>query len=308
MKLALKKLLQAHPSIQVSTLLSGSLSTPSAKQGFIYPLVVDYLVVAGGGGASGGGGGGGGLRSTVTATGGGGTLENALSLSRATNYTVTVGAGGAGGINTSASASAGSNSVFSSITSIAGGFGAGGGNASATNGGNGGSGGGAWAYNNTSTPTGGTATANQGFAGGQVTNGVAVNAAGAAGGGAGGAGNNAIGGADGGNPSYQNAVKGLGLATSITGSSVTYAKGGMGYFRVTGPLPVDGPANTGDGGDAPVSGGGQTGKAGGSGVVILRYPNSATITIGAGLTGSTTTVGSDKVTTLTAGTGNVSWS
>ena len=31
MKLALKKLLQAHPSIQVSTLLSGSLSTPSAK-------------------------------------------------------------------------------------------------------------------------------------------------------------------------------------------------------------------------------------------------------------------------------------
>ena len=31
MKLALKKLLQAHPSIQVSTLLSGALSTPSAK-------------------------------------------------------------------------------------------------------------------------------------------------------------------------------------------------------------------------------------------------------------------------------------
>ena len=34
MKLALKKLLQANPSIQVSTLLSGSLSTPSAKQPF----------------------------------------------------------------------------------------------------------------------------------------------------------------------------------------------------------------------------------------------------------------------------------
>jgi len=34
-KLALKKLLQAHPSIQVSTLLSGTLTTPSAKQAFV---------------------------------------------------------------------------------------------------------------------------------------------------------------------------------------------------------------------------------------------------------------------------------
>jgi hypothetical protein len=32
-----------------------------------------------------------------------------------------------------------------------------------------------------------------------------------------------------------------------------------------------------------------------------------TITIGAGLTGSTATDGSHKVTTITAGTGNVSW-
>jgi hypothetical protein len=42
-------------------------------------------------------------------------------------------------------------------------------------------------------------------------------------------------------------------------------------------------------------------------VVILKYPSSFTITIGAGLTGSTTTAGSDKITTITAGTGNVSW-
>jgi hypothetical protein len=41
--------------------------------------------------------------------------------------------------------------------------------------------------------------------------------------------------------------------------------------------------------------------------VILRYPASRTITIGAGLTGSTDTVGANKVTTITAGTGNVSW-
>jgi hypothetical protein len=42
-------------------------------------------------------------------------------------------------------------------------------------------------------------------------------------------------------------------------------------------------------------------------VVILRYPNTYTITIGAGLTGTTATVSTDKVTTITAGTGNVSW-
>jgi hypothetical protein len=47
---------------------------------------------------------------------------------------------------------------------------------------------------------------------------------------------------------------------------------------------------------------------GGSGVVILRYLTaSGTITIGSGLTGSTATDGSYKVTTITAGTGNVSW-
>jgi hypothetical protein len=40
---------------------------------------------------------------------------------------------------------------------------------------------------------------------------------------------------------------------------------------------------------------------------VLRYPAEFTITIGAGLTGSTTTVGANKVTTLTAGTGQVSW-
>jgi hypothetical protein len=52
----------------------------------------------------------------------------------------------------------------------------------------------------------------------------------------------------------------------------------------------------------------QTGGSGGSGVVILRYPNSYTVTIGAGLTGSTITDGIDKVTTFTAGTGNISFS
>jgi hypothetical protein len=49
--------------------------------------------------------------------------------------------------------------------------------------------------------------------------------------------------------------------------------------------------------------------AGGSGVVILRYDSAFTITIGAGLTGTESTApdGTFSVTTLTAGTGNVSW-
>jgi hypothetical protein len=54
--------------------------------------------------------------------------------------------------------------------------------------------------------------------------------------------------------------------------------------------------------------GGAGGGTGGSGVVILRYPSAYTITLGAGLTGSTTTDGGDKVTTITAGSDSVSWS
>jgi hypothetical protein len=71
----------------------------------------------------------------------------------------------------------------------------------------------------------------------------------------------------------------------------------------------NGSANTGGGGSGSscVLVGSMTGGTGGSGVVILRYPDTRTITIGAGLTGSTATDGSSKVTTLTAGSGNVSW-
>jgi len=50
-----------------------------------------------------------------------------------------------------------------------------------------------------------------------------------------------------------------------------------------------------------------SGGAGGSGVVILSYSDVFSITIGAGLTATTATSGSNKVTTITDGTGNVSW-
>jgi hypothetical protein len=43
-------------------------------------------------------------------------------------------------------------------------------------------------------------------------------------------------------------------------------------------------------------------------VVVLKFPDAYTITIGAGLTGSTSAAsGGYKRTTITAGTGNVSW-
>jgi hypothetical protein len=78
--------------------------------------------------------------------------------------------------------------------------------------------------------------------------------------------------------------------------------------RATGGGPnssTSAPANSGNGG----AGTGQSaaGQAGGSGVVILRYSSALVLSIGAGLTSSTQNVGSDKVTTITAGSGLVSW-
>ena len=48
--------------------------------------------------------------------------------------------------------------------------------------------------------------------------------------------------------------------------------------------------------------------SGGSGVVILRYPSTFTITVGGSLTSSTVTDGTDKVTTFTAGSDTITFS
>ena len=54
--------------------------------------------------------------------------------------------------------------------------------------------------------------------------------------------------------------------------------------------------------------GSSSNNSGTDGIVILKYPDTKTITIGAGLTGSTASPsGGFKVSTITAGTGNVSW-
>jgi len=240
-------------------------------------LTCDYLVVAGGAGggqhptgAGAGGGGAGGLRSTVTATGGGGALESALLLSSATNYTVTIGAGGAAG--SSSAGTNGVNSVFATITSTGGGGGDRGNNAGSSTGSNGGSGGGSGSA--TTTRTAGIASpSGQGYAGGVGAQ-QPTNYGGAGGGGAGAVGSN--GGAAGG-------AGGNGVATVISGTSTTYAGGGGGATSGAGGSGGGGTGGSGGGtgqtaGGTNTGGGGGAGygsgiaAAGGSGIVIIRYP------------------------------------
>jgi hypothetical protein len=272
---------------------------------------VDFLVIAGGGGggshlnsgynAAAGGGGAGGYRNSYSTetSGGGGSSEASLTFRQGTVYTITVGAGGAGGTNGSGSdGTAGSNSEISgtgltTITSTGGGRG---GRASTVASASlaGGSGGGGGSITNVAT-TGGSGTANQGYAGGNGLG--ALDYSGGGGGGASAVGSNASGstGGSGGN----------GLASSITGSSVTRAGGGGGGFRSGGSAnggtggggsggistlaAQNGTVNTGSGGGG-IFGADNVGAggAGGSGVVILRMPT-------ANYSGTTT--GSPTVTT-----------
>ena len=292
-------------TIKIKAVNTMGAGTESAGVSVTTAILVDYLVIAGAGGGGwdvGGGGGAGGLRSTVTATGGGGSLETALTLSPATNYEVTVGAGGAGSSTVNINGSGGASSVFNNITSHGGG-GGGSYNNTATTLGTYGSGGGATGYG--SSRTGSLGTVGQGFNGGDAVSGYGTAATSGGGGGAGGVGANST------NSGTSFASGGTGVSSSISGSSVTYATGGKGGGDAwTGQTAST--ANSGNGGDgagatSAALGTTNIGTAGGSGVVILRYSNTRTITLGAGLTGTTATVSSNKVTTITAGSGNVSW-
>ena len=283
-------------------------------------IPINYLVVAGGGGGGygyyGGGGGAGGYRTSFGTSGANSSAESTLSALSSVNYTVTVGQGGAGSTADNTRATSGSNSIFATITSTGGG---GGGSRGDTNGNpegtsrgaGGGSGGGTAFYSG----LGGIGTANQGLNGGQSYGG-------------GGGGASGAGATDGSGAFGYGGAGGNGLASTITGTSVTRAGGGgggrqAGFSAVPGgsggggnggsgnsPAATAGTANTGGGG----GGGGinnSPGMAGGSGIVILRYPDTNTITVGAGLTAGVINqaVGTnERYTTLTAGSGNVSWS
>jgi hypothetical protein len=250
---------------------------------------IDFLVVAGGGGGGGyyyaGGGGAGGYRTSTQ------------SVTPTTVITVTVGDGGAGtgasnGIGASGSNSSISGSGLTTITSAGGGGGAGDVSPSSAIGANGGSGGGS-GPSQPSAGSGNTPSTSPS----QGNNGGGGDGSGAGGGGGAGEAGNTDAQGEGGD----------GTASSITGSSVTYAGGGGGTYGASGNLIVggtggggnaartnisaaqSGTANTGGGG-----GGGATdssfptGGNGGKGVVILSVPTASY---------SATTTGSPTVTT-----------
>ena len=283
-----------------------SLNTDLTLSGLtiVTPVLVSYLVIAGGGGGGGGasyyhggGGGAGGYRNSYSSepSGGGATSESDLSLIINTNYTVTVGSGGGASAN-------GSISVFNTITSEGGGRG-GSENNVPRNGSSGGSGGGA-CY----TGTGGSGTAGQGYNGGNGSPGSPYAAGGGGGAGSIGAVGTSSSGGDGGN-GLISVITGSSITRTGggggTGTSVTHGTGGSGGGGDGGGAATNGSLNTGSGGGGTDRGTGNPGS-GGSGVVILRYSSSFTISNpGSGLTFTTATVSTDKVTTFTAGTGNI---
>ncbi|MEI6606868.1 MAG: InlB B-repeat-containing protein, partial [Verrucomicrobiota bacterium] len=244
---------------------SGTFTVTSASGG-----TVNYLVIGGGGGGGGSTGGGGGaggfLESTATVTGGN------------TAYTVSVGTGGPGGSGNTAWGTDGNPSAFGSFaTAIGGGGGAPNANSGTANGHTGGSGGGgSWV---TSASTGGAGTAGQGNKGGDC---LAWGGPYVAGGG-GGAG--AVGVA--GNKQNPGANGGAGKASTITGTSTTYAGGGGGgAFNSPGGTggtggggnggrspggTTSGRANTGGGGGGQGSNNAGAAGSGGSGIVIISY-------------------------------------
>lgn len=303
-------------------------------------FLVEYLVIGGGGsggigaqGSGSGGGGAGGYRSSVVGelSGRNSTAESRFDVTQSTTYTVTIGAGGPRLEGQGHSPTKGNSSTFATITALGGG-----GGITQTLAGispppgfsltllDGGSGGGSAFDGQTGTSySAGTGATGQGFGGGTGASDGVGGGIGGGGGGAGQAGSSAIISAAG--------KGGDGISSSITGTSVTRAGGGGGGRNANlGPTPTPGAGGAGGGGSATSSftgngddgsantggGGGATNPlvfttswsgAGGSGVVIVRYPVSRLINLGPGLTGTTSVIGNNKVTIITAGTGQVSW-
>ena len=215
--------------------------------------LVEVLVVAGGGG-----GGGCNLNSTG---GGGGAGELVYRQSVLVNgtTTVTVGKGGNGGVgSTSTDGTNGDNSGFGTLTALGGGFGG------TTNrvGNPGGSGGGGGRFG-----TGGASTAVTGLgnAGGSSNGSVSGKASGGGGGGALSVGQDA-------NTNTARTPGGTGYTSSISSTSIVYATGGAGGARNLSANGTNGSLNTGNGADGGDGNAVTNGGAGGSGIVIVRYP------------------------------------
>ena len=288
-------------------------------------IQLDFFACAGGGG-----GGGGTIQhgSGVTYGGGGGAGEALLSENNktyfklGTTYAITIGAGGVKGDGASSAGGSGQQGSAGGNTTIAteagtltmlGGGGGGGtsGWQTGSAGSSGGSGGGGGSGVNTG-GSGGASTASDGVgnAGGAGTS----NNRGGVGGGA-----TAVGLAQnvtnnlphgyfsleylkgGGNPPARNGYYIDWIKAESVGRGSTLARGG-GNSSTTN----DAIANTGHGGMG-VYNAGTTGMHGGSGIVAFRYPSSLTITASSA-TVTTATVGSNKITEVTASSGGtVRW-
>ncbi len=235
------------------------------------------LVVAGGGsggGSTGGGGGGGGV-----------ITQDDFALGTG-SYSVVVGAGGAVPGNQAIGRN-GANSSFNGWIAIGGGGGgySAGGNSGAA-GLSGGSGGGGQNYYGTYGP--GNGTLGQGNAGGSLSGAVSQTASG--GGGAGGPGlnTNTTGsptGGDGG-PGVMSTITGAsvyyggggGGGTSVGSCGATSTKGGLGGGGAGTDVGKAGQPNTGGGGGGGWCYASGNGGAGGSGVVIVAYPDNGSVT------------------------------
>ena len=283
-----------HSFTSPGTFCVSSISTCTAEN------TVGYVVVAGGGGggtSGAGGGGGGGYRegrnvpidnftaSPLVAD----SPTNAVTIT-ATGFPITVGAGGAGATAPSSpfAGASGSNSVFSTITGSGGGGGGSRGD-SPRNGINGGSGGGGGGGCGGSVGSGGTGNTPPVSPAQGTNGGIGGDSGSHQGGGGGGA--TAAGASVPGSGPQPGGNGGTGATSSITASPVARAGGGGGSGRAATGSPSGGSGGTGGGGrgesgsplpavagTANTGGGGggseflsNSGAAGGSGVVIIRY-------------------------------------
>ena len=235
--------------------------------------------------------------------GGGGLLQGSVPVTAGTSYTVTVGSGGTASSVTFTNGGSGLNSIFGNISATGGAGGISYASSVITTGGSGG--GGSVYINKTQGITG---QGNGGGAGG--LNGIAGENQYAGGGG--GAGTSGLDGVRGGSPYNYGGNGGAGIASAISGTVTAYAGGGggagnngLGVGGVGGGGAANttsnataGTANTGGGGGGQLlspSSGTPTSGAGGSGIVIVSYPD---IYAGAASTTGSPTVG-------TSGSGSI---
>lgn len=312
------------------------------------PFDTDVLIVAGGGGTTtlcGSGGG-----------GGGGILSGTLSITPGTGYSIQVGAGGTGstgpgyttgytnGANSFLDASGAGGNTF---TANGGGYSAGAGgffNGAnwPTSGNSGGSGGGGGGFQgNGSNTTGGASTqpnisplTGYGQAGGSMVTTSPADYVGAGGGGAGGAGqdvNNSANEGGNGGVGHISTIITTTMASAnsigeVSGSDVYYSGGGGGKGASAGTGGLGGGGNSSSNGTAATGGGGGGatcansggGHTGGSGVLIIKYPDTKTCTLSSasGLTEivDTTSISNFKVSMFkvtsegTNGTGTITFS